>query len=492
MTYDDQLPPERDENGTTDDTGPVKKLGVAKKWKAPDANKAKLIQSIAFDIFRNPKSVEDAFRDHPLKSGIRPCPGSSVLASIIYGSKRGVSKDLFVDTIDALADVFPEVFSGKTYGDVAENAAILEEMANKPIDSRLPAEEFNQISLATENPASHQNSPDAAASGGFPGIPPMVLVDLNGAGYRGLQRDYAASPTHHRLYRTMMWLAPIAIAAAWLVVIAWEEYRVQQLQDLLTNQIVKSQRLEASLASEKENNRPASLATLSSHVATFDPQIFYGSQNSIYEIGRIIPNNTSLYNDTNFVKDLEETIYSFDMFANTGGVVKERWMPILEDGLRRGVDYRIVLSDYRPENENFARFSHAVGEALTDQARGATIENHRQLQALIDRLEADKQKGDKQEFRGSLTVKWNDDLLLHTLWLRDGKQPRAIGHLGVHFYQGKGQWPCIRASKQTSPEMVENMVAEFETIWDRAKDYDFLPYLPVSSEPVRLLKPVAE
>ncbi len=217
---------------------------------------------------------------------------------------------------------------------------------------------------------------------------------------------------------------------------------------------------------------------LSNDLATHAPDVFYGRPGMPYEFSRVIPRNSSLKGETNFVKELDDTIYSFDMLANTAGVVREQWLPIIEEGLRRGVDYRIILSDYRESNHRFEDFSKSVNEQTVLLSRGASIEHHKQLEELLERINADEAKGKDREFRGTLQVKWNPRVLLYTMWIRDAREKDALAHLGVHFYQGKNQWPNFRFSKEVAPDMVENMVTEFEVAWQSSLDYGELPFPP--------------
>lgn len=221
---------------------------------------------------------------------------------------------------------------------------------------------------------------------------------------------------------------------------------------------------------------------LSDDLANHAPDVFYGRTNTPYEFGRVIPRNASLRDETNFVKELGDTVYSFDMLANTAGVVREQWLPIIEEGLRRGVDYRIILSDYRESNHRFEDFSKSVNEQTVLLSRGASIEHHKQLEALLERIKADEAKGKDRTFRGTLQVKWNPRVLLYTMWIRDAREKDALAHLGVHFYQGKNQWPNFRFSKEVAPDMVENMVTEFEEAWQSSLDYGDLPFPPEEDE----------
>lgn len=224
---------------------------------------------------------------------------------------------------------------------------------------------------------------------------------------------------------------------------------------------------------------------LSAAVSHIEPSVFYGSDDNRYEVARVLPDRAALGGETNFIKDLQDATYTFDMLANTGGVVREEWAPIIEEGLRRGVDYRLILCDYRDSNPHFGSFSAAVGEMDRSLGRGAANEHHRQLLELTNKLADDARRGSERVYRGSLTVKWNQKPLLYTMWLRDAGEEDAIGHLGVHFYQGKNFWPCTRCSRKTAPRMVENMAAEFEAAWKASIPFNDLPYLPLSNEEER-------
>lgn len=228
----------------------------------------------------------------------------------------------------------------------------------------------------------------------------------------------------------------------------------------------------------KADGLPEDSAFVSEYLAALDQNIFYSGKDGLYEFTRILPDNQSLYNETEFERELDETVTSFDILANTAGVVRERWLPIIERGLRRGVSYRIILSDYRKSNTNLDAFQNAMGEKMQTLARTAVAEHHHQLQELINRIDEDAKRGRDRQFHGTLEVRWNPKLLLYSMWIRDGRSPEAIGHLGVHFYQGKNFWPCIRASKRTAPRALENMMNEYDHAFDQSLKYDAMPYPP--------------
>jgi hypothetical protein len=260
----------------------------------------------------------------------------------------------------------------------------------------------------------------------------------------------------------------IALAASWI-------------KDVVTR--VPSSPNAHSAASYNAPGQLKDLSSLSHHLTDFDPAIFNGKgDEGVYELARLIPDRPTLRGETSFTEDVKTTVHSFDMLANTAGVIREEWLPVVIDGLRRGVHYRLILSDYRKSNPHFDAFSHAVGEDGTLAARGALHEHHRQLAALFNRLEADSERGSEREFRGKLQVRWNPELLLYTMWLRDPATPDGVAHLGIHFYQGKDKWPYLRASRRSAPATLDNMIVEFETAWDRSLPFETIPYDPAQAE----------
>lgn len=193
-----------------------------------------------------------------------------------------------------------------------------------------------------------------------------------------------------------------------------------------------------------------------------DPAVFYGSKTGLYDVVRVMPNQATLLGGTDFGADLDGAKQSFDLFANTAGLVVNSWRGKFVEALRRGVKIRIVLSDYSDKNAmHFDTFANAIGEP-PEASRGACADIHRKLRAMIKQCET-------EQLKGTLEVRWNRKPLLYTCWVRDSSTDSAVGHLGVHVYRGKPEWPSFRVSK-TCPDLVKSLADEFQAIWAAAAD----------------------
>ncbi len=222
---------------------------------------------------------------------------------------------------------------------------------------------------------------------------------------------------------------------------------------------------------------------LSHYLRLKAPEVFYGLADANYDIARILPTNGYMRSHTNFRKELTETKTTFDMLANNAGVVSENWEPIIIDGLKRGVHYRLILSDYRESNSHFDVFENTVHKLNAVEARGSAAHLHSRLDRLITLL-ANDTKNHTHTYKGSLNVKWNKKFLLYTMWLRDVDTSEAVGHLGVHFYRGKAYWPNLRFSRNTTnsifpppreddtQEFLELMKREFNELFVESMEYN--------------------
>lgn len=421
----------------------AKPVGASGAWQPSTGSKTKLKKSVAKQIdFAGVRS-----RYCAAHAGDETLPKSLIesrIKAIGAPSREGLSESSFIQTLAALGKLFPELFAGKTYGDVAENPKALASNANKKIVT-----EVSSVLPAGDKP-------------------------LSEVGPRSEDQPTPLKPGKREWLRailTLSGLLALVISLLWNGIISSRNSTLALRNHQLTEDVADYR---------NRINTYDPLAELPQALGDLDSKVFYGRKDKLYEIVRLIPNNGSLRSNTDFVSELNETVYTFDMIANTAGVVREQWLPIIEDGLRRGVDYRIILSDYRRSNAAFDAFSEAVKEESAMLSRGAAIEHHGQLFALIERLEADKKSG-ADVFRGSLQVRWNPYPLLHTMWIRDLGQPTALAHLGVHFYQGKNTWPSIRLTPRISPDGFDNVAEEFRVSWERSLKFDKLPFPPEPS-----------
>ena len=195
-----------------------------------------------------------------------------------------------------------------------------------------------------------------------------------------------------------------------------------------------------------------------------DGAIFNNSSGRIYEVARVLPDNNSLVSETRLTEEVEGTSQTLDMLANTAGSVRTSQYRSILSALLRGVNVRIILFDYSERNQqNYDAFARAVGQE-PGEAREAAKNVKADFEKLTKELDGEKRRN-PNAIIGKLTLRWNRNPLLYSMWIRDMGSDNAIGHLGVHFYLGKSEWPNIRVSPRDGNRLLENMSKEFEKSW---------------------------
>ncbi|MFO0900504.1 MAG: hypothetical protein U0836_24000 [Pirellulales bacterium] len=233
---------------------------------------------------------------------------------------------------------------------------------------------------------------------------------------------------------------------------------------------LRSYREPLSLAERLKWDRPPEGVTfLSALFRRYAPLVFSLPEGSAYEFARVVPHRAALRTTTDLVAELRGTQQSFDLHTNVGGAFVDQ-LPLIEEGVKRGVRYRLIFSDYRPTNCRLAPFLEDVNEGGAGPAREVLRLHHQHLDKVIQRLKAAGGAGP-----GSLEVRWNRKLMLYGLWLRDRELESALAHLEVYLYHGKPAWPCLRTSRSMAPELMKNLVEEFEFAWEAAAPYEAIP-----------------
>lgn len=204
-------------------------------------------------------------------------------------------------------------------------------------------------------------------------------------------------------------------------------------------------------------------SVLSSYLAKHDPDVFSNSKDGLYDIARVFPDRQSLERETDLGTTLRDTKHTFDMVAINARVVMRLYREQMLNAIRRGVRFRIALLDPDERNKtNFDVFARAVGhdpEFLRQEAKLVEREITG-LQSMIS--------NDKTTYKGSLEVRWLDETLLYTMWLKDRDTEIVVGHLGVPLYRGDTYWPSFRFSRDSS-KLIQNLEAEFDHAWDKSR-----------------------
>lgn len=390
-------------------------VGTAKEWKPSSGKLTKLEPKIARKLTVSGVAAKAL--------AIKYCDDEKFLVesrirAITDPGRAGLREKSFLETVGALAELYPDRFAGKTYGDVAENESALEHVANTLILKGLDPQVESESEVTNEEPET--------ASADTEPVP----------------EEQSQNQISLKVFVGGCLLASAVTA----VIVGWI----------------------ATSTPDSGSDRK----TLSQWVIEADSSIFYGSKDGRYDIGRINANKSAEYSETDFVREISEAKSSFDILANNAGFVREIMFAPMEKGIRRGVNYRIVLSDYRNSNEWLSVFRDAIGDEFQGSHIEASRDIHIKIREFVDRINSDKANNPNSEFTGSVEVRWNSLFLFNTMWIRDSGQENAVGHLGIHFHRGKPTWPSIRVSRKIAPDVVTSIEREFRYIFEHASAFD--------------------
>jgi hypothetical protein len=221
------------------------------------------------------------------------------------------------------------------------------------------------------------------------------------------------------------------------------------------------------------------LRFLSAFMALHDPGTFNHGANGQYELARVLTYSAQA-DETKFGEEILATTSSFDILVNNAAVIRYPRLETIQDIVRRGARVRIIVWDFSPSNPCYEPFCDATGQRV-DANRTAAQQLYDDLKKVQAAIAADR-----QHYRGTLDFRVNPRPLFYTMWVRDWDRPgTALGHLGVHLYQGQPTWPTVRVSPRSSPRMLANFHEEFEYAWRTS-----LPDLPAPTPP-RLRRPAS-
>ncbi len=383
-------------------------------WKESQGNKTKLRRDLATKL--KPARVEDRWNQ---KSHSLPLPNQlkeGSLNSICTPGREGVQQSSFTEKVRALAELFIEDFADETYGDVADNPEALDEVCRNT--------KIIVSAAATSDPVAQSTTASNAASTTF--SQRFQLGILSG-----------------------IVIGVLFTSVAWLTL--------------------------APSVNPVDAMMPTDQLGLSELAVAVDPSVFYGASKGLYNVARVNHNKAAEYTETDFVTEVKSARSRFDFLANNAGVVNEVLLTPIEEGLQRGVQYRLVLSDYRQDNEKIRLLRESMGlrdeEILAAPARSV----HDKLAEFINRIHQDKSTNPQSKYIGDIELRWNTKFLFNTMWIRDSGQEDAVAHVGLHFHRPKDNWPSIRVSRRIAPEMIANVEQEFGFIFNNALPMDAIP-----------------
>lgn len=196
-------------------------------------------------------------------------------------------------------------------------------------------------------------------------------------------------------------------------------------------------------------------------LAFHDPVVFSGASEHNYQISRLIDGRADLKENTDFRREISLAKKRFFMFANVFGGFHE-YFGEFEKLAEQGVQLRFIVSDFSEQNRptntqmpNWAAFLRATES--TANAEETTIGTGVFIQELM--LDLQQRYPKNVEFRTSRLP------ILYTMWIRDPETVNALGHVGVHFYDHKSEWPAYRVSRVTGDQHIDKLAQQFDVLW---------------------------
>jgi hypothetical protein len=197
---------------------------------------------------------------------------------------------------------------------------------------------------------------------------------------------------------------------------------------------------------------------LSAHLAEMSPSVFSRGKEGRYWLARVLPNRAAISEETSLKDDLATVRESFDLIATTGETIINNYSSDILNAAKRGVAVRIVLSDYSDAAAaSFDAFARAQGRTPA-QARAALEGVRNVLRTMNEDLQR------TPPTKGGLQIKWNQEVVLYSMWLKDAKREDGVGHLSVYLYGPVATWPSFRFSREAGP-LLGNLSAEFDEFW---------------------------
>jgi len=200
---------------------------------------------------------------------------------------------------------------------------------------------------------------------------------------------------------------------------------------------------------------------LQTTVERTDPAAFSRGEGGIYQIARALPDRKTLVSESDMVDTIRQTRETFDAFALTGSVFFNN-TEALNDGLRRGVQFRILLLDHSEANRTNVEcyFQHC---AINSNGLEWSRENANQGYAVFRRM----RRGSKASQTGSIEVRWWRGPFLNSFWVRDSGTTNALGHAELTYYGDVNLNPSVRFGN-LSPRMIGSLQEQFNYLWSNS------------------------
>ena len=197
------------------------------------------------------------------------------------------------------------------------------------------------------------------------------------------------------------------------------------------------------------------------YLAHQEPTIFRNSPDGSYEYARIYPRNSVLYKDT-LIQTFSETEHSFDMFALNGKVVIRNYHKEILDRVANNVKFRFIFIDPSPKTRVFYDPIARASRKDPEEYRKEAVEVRKQIADLKRIIESDPLK-----YTGSIEVRWLQEPIFYSTWIKDGEKTTGVGHVSLYVYRNDSDRPAFRFSQRMAPQVVKTMQAEFNELWNK-------------------------
>ena len=197
-------------------------------------------------------------------------------------------------------------------------------------------------------------------------------------------------------------------------------------------------------------------------VEAADPASFSNGEGGEYQIARGLPDRTALVSETDLVRTIRQAKGTFDIFALTGSAFYNN-VESVNDALRKGVVFRVVLFDHSAKNRGNLESHFSTCDDGKSALERSTSSAKQAFEAFVKlRNDTAGSSAGKVEFRC-----WRGPFL-NSFWIRDGRDAKnALAHAEISFHGDMILNPSVRFGK-LSPKMSESLQVQFEYIWNKS------------------------
>lgn len=192
-----------------------------------------------------------------------------------------------------------------------------------------------------------------------------------------------------------------------------------------------------------------------------EPELFYAAKDSNVEYARVIPNYSSLMDETNLGETFRSTHDSFYIMSNAVKVFYDYDLSI-DSCIKRGVHFKVLLVD--TSTENIGRLNSLwvfnPDEKAMTLKRKKMISDFENSMDLINNI---KKRAEDKAYKGSIQVAFYKGPVYYQMWIKDAGSEKGLAHFNIAHYNGFK--PHFRVTPQTSPRLFALMAREFNSYW---------------------------